>query len=106
MMPEPIEQALHLAGVLLVFETTEILAIPVFEFQVLYKGEDSPYEIERQNFSFLVSTATVFDESIQDGNVFTMDDSVYNYSFTVERLVPDMTGWTEMYCIFTGKESV
>lgn len=103
---EPIEFVLKKAGSILVFPLTEIYAIPVFEFQILYKGEDSPYEVERQNFSFQTSTNTLFEENIVEGDTFTLTDEIYNYSFEIERIVPDMTGWSEMYCIHTGKENV
>ena len=98
-----IEKALALAGIELVFATFSIQGIVGFNISQLYKGEQTVYGIETQNFSFQVSTEDVVANSIVEDMQFTVEDFVNTYTFQVSRTpVNDITGWSEIHCIYVS----
>ena len=100
MIIEPIQQALSIAGIDLVFQDFDILGIPGFNTSVLYKGEVSLYEVEKQNFSFQVATIDTIDNQVAIDMLFTMEDSGYQYQFRLDRPpVNDLTGWSELHAL-------
>lgn len=102
---EPIEKCLAISGVGMDFGIFQILGIPGFNISVLYKGEQSLYEIERQNFSFQISTEDAVKYQITGEEIFTMNISVREYRFKVERSIEDLTGWTKLSTSYlSGKD--
>ena len=106
-MSEPIEIALQTCGQLLTFDQCEIYGIPGFSTQVLYKGEVTVYEVERQNFVFEVSTLDCYENDITTDMTFTMEDSTYSYTFQVDRPpVADLTGWSRLYVNYVSRTAL
>lgn len=104
-MVEPITEALEICGTLLTFSQFEIYGIPGFQTQVLYKGESSIYEVERQEFAFQVSTADCSENSITVDLTFYIEDDTYRYYFSIDRPpVSDLSGWSKLNVIFNSKE--
>ena len=104
-MIEPIDKALVLAGTDMTFCTFTIKGIVGFNLSMLYKGEQSLYGTEVQNFSVQCSTADIVANQVKKGDVFTMQDRAKEYKFKVSRPVDDLTGWTEIHCDYeTSKE--
>lgn len=102
---EPIEKALEIAGIYINFDNFNILAFPGFSVAVLYKNEVSVYEVEKQIFTFEVSTKSVRENSIDSGMKFYMTDDVYKYCFEIDRRPEnDITGWSRLHCNYISKE--
>jgi len=98
MIAEPITRALTIAGTTLTFNDFTIRGVVGFNLTVLYKGEQSLYEIEKQNFSFQIATSDVLDNEITMGLTFTAENSGYLYTFQLDRPpIPDVTGWSEIH---------
>lgn len=94
------------AGVDLEFPTGSVKGIPGFETQVLYKGEESLYEVEKQNFSFQLLSSDWLDNELTTGMQFTMDDETFQFTFEVVGTQPDLTGWLIVKVIFISKETL
>jgi len=107
MKAEPILELLTTFGIPLDFNAFTVLGIPGFDTQVLYKGETTLYEVERQNFSFAVPTLDCRDNNIAVGMQFAMEDTAYRYSFEVDRPpIADLTGFSEIHVIFVAKRII
>lgn len=103
-MNEPIADLLLCFGVPLEFNAFTVLGISGFDTQVLYKGETTLYEVERQNFSFCVLTKDCRDNNIAVGMQFFMEDGSYRYTFEVDRPpIADLTGMSEIHVIFQAR---
>jgi hypothetical protein len=103
-MSEDISTCLSIAGITLSFADFDILAIPGFETSMLYKGEATLYEVEKQWFSFRIATIDHVENTINLDDYFTMEDSAYLYTFTVNRLpIPDLTGFSKLHADFLSK---
>ena len=101
---EPIREALLIAGDKIYFPEFDILCFPGFNISVLYKNEVSVYEVEKQNFTFQVATEDVFTFNIEAEMDFYLTDSVFTYSFKIDRNAEnDLTGWSKLYCNYTGR---
>lgn len=106
-MVEPIAETLQTCGTLLTFGQFELYGIPGFQTQVLYKGESSVYEVERQEFAFQVSTQDCYDNNVAVDMVFTIEDTTYRYYFSIDRPpIPDLTGWSKLNVIFNSREAL
>ena len=104
-MIEPIAETLQTCGTLLTFSQFEIYGIPGFQTQVFYKGEQSVYEVERQDFAFQVSTSDCYENSITTDLTFYIEDETYRYYFSIDRPpISDLTGWSKLNVIFNSKE--
>lgn len=104
-MTEEISRCLAIAGVSLTFQNFEIQGIPGFETSMLYKGEPTMYEVEKQWFSFQIATADALENTIAIDDQFTMEDEAYIYTFSVTRTpIPDLTGWSKLHVDFLSKE--
>lgn len=104
---EPIVKCLTISGITLSFDQFEILGIPGFNTSVLYKGEVSLYEVEKQNFSFQVSTLDCLNKTITIDDTFFMKNSDYQYNFKLDREpVHDLTGWSKLNCNLLSIELV
>lgn len=104
MISEPITKALTLAGHTLEFSGFDIKGVVGFNLSILLRGEQTLYEIEKQNFSFQVSSIDVFDNEIVEGMEFTMEDSNSIYTFSVERPpIDDLTGWAELHVNYISR---
>ena len=104
-MVEPIAEVLQICGTLLTFSQFEIYGIPGFQTQVLYKGESTIYEVERQEFAFQVATNDCYENAITVDLTFYIEDDTYRYYFSIDRPpVSDLTGWSKLYVIFNSKE--
>lgn len=101
-----IQKVLKTAGVDLTFTTFDIKGIPGFDLQVLYKGEESLYEVERQNISFHVHILDLAENSVTNDMQFSCEDDTYRYTFNVEGVEPDFTGWAFMKVSFRSKEAI
>lgn len=101
-----IQKVLASAGVDLIFPTFDFKGIPGFDLQVLYKGEESLYEVERQNVTFQVAITDLAENSVEPDLTFTCEDTAYIYTFNVEGIEPDFTGWAFMKVSFRGKEAI
>jgi hypothetical protein len=95
--------ALKVAGTNLTFTTFEVLAIPSFDIYTLHGGESSVYHAERRNFQFRISSQDAADNVITTNMVFSMDDEVYQFFFTIESVIPDLTGWADITATFNHK---
>lgn len=94
---EPIATALAHAGISLTFDSFDILGIPGFNTSILYKGEVSLYEVERQNFNFQISTVDAIENLVTIDSEFTIEDSGYLYRFKLDRPpTNDLTGWSKL----------
>jgi hypothetical protein len=100
---ELIQLVLDAAGETLTFSGFTIKGIPGFELQILYKGEESLYEVERQNISFHTSVHDLAVNSVTDADEFTCSDRTYLYTFVVEGIEPDFTGWAFMKVSFKSR---
>ena len=106
-MREDISLCLEIAGTTIAFDDFELLAIPGFETSMLYKGEPTMYEVEKQWFSFRIATADHLDNTINLDDTFTMEDGSYEYTFSVNRLpIPDLTGFSKLHADFLSKTSL
>lgn len=106
-MIEDISKCLEIAGVTLAFNDFEILGIPGFETSMLYKGEPTMYEVEKQWFSFRIATVDHLDNIISLDDEFTMEDGSYEYTFSVNRLpIPDLTGFSKLHADFLSRASL
>jgi hypothetical protein len=106
-MVEPIAETLELCGTKLYFDNFEIYGIPGFQTQVLYKGESTLYEVERQEFAFQVSTLDCYENSLIVDMTFYIEDTTYRYTFSLDRPpIPDLTGWSKLNVIFVSKEAL
>ena len=104
-MIEPITEALEICGTLLTFSQFEIYGIPGFQTQVLYKGESSIYEVERQEFAIQVATVDCYTYSLAVDMLFTIEDDTYRYYYSIDRPpISDLTGWSKLNVIFNSKE--
>ena len=104
---EDIDFVLDTVGVNLDFDAGIIKGIPGFSTTILYKGEVSLYEVERQNFTFKVSTLVCLNFEIGIDLIFTMSDTSYTYTFQVDRTpVQDLTGWSTLYANYISKEAI
>lgn len=96
---EPIAKALKIAGIPLAFASFDLLSFPGFNTSVLYKGEVSLYEVEKQNFVFQVSLEECLDRRVEIDTEFYMVDSGYRYNFKLDRPpIHDLTGWASLHC--------
>ena len=103
-MKEDIDLCLSTCGVILTFENFELYGIPGFETSMLYKGEPTLYEVERQWFEFQVSTAVISEEIVALDDQFTMEDGTYQYTFSLTRFpIPDLTGFSKLHADFLSK---
>jgi hypothetical protein len=101
---EPLADYFELLADTLVFDEFEIYGVPVFSTTILYKGEESMYEVERQNFAFQVMTVDVVENEIKEGMIFTLSDAVYTFSFTISQsIVHDLTGVSRLTVDYLGK---
>ena len=101
---EPIDRVLNLTGTLLTFADFEIYGLAGFNTSVLYKGELSLYEVEKQNFTFQVATADCSLSNIIRDITFTITDGIYVYTFKLDRdPISDLTGWSKLNVNFVGK---
>lgn len=104
-MVEPISEALQTCGTILTFSQFEIYGIPGFQTQVLYRGESTVYEVERQDFSFQVATEDCYENVVTVDLTFYIEDNTYRYYFSIDRPpVSDLTGWSKLNVIFVSKE--
>ena len=96
---EPINKALTIAGIPLAFDSFDLMCFPGFNTSVLYKGEVSLYEVEKQNFVFQVSLEECLDKRIIIDTEFSMEDHGYKYTFKLDRPpIHDLTGWASLHC--------
>ena len=106
-MIEDILGTLDLVGISLEFNSGTIKGIPGFNLSILVKGEVSPYEVEKQNFTFQVATIDCVNFDIVLDSTFTMTDSVYLYTFKVDsNPISDLTGWSRLLVNYISKELV
>lgn len=103
-MVEDVQLTLEIAGITLTFDKGEILGIPGFSIET-FASLDNGYEIERQSFSFQISTLDCADSEIQKDDSFTIEDLTYIYTFKVDKTpMPDLTGFTRLQANFVSKE--
>lgn len=103
-MTEDIDLCLTTCGVILSFQNFDLYGIPGFETSMLYKGEATLYEVERQWFEFQVSTLAISEETVSLDDQFIMEDGIYQYTFSLNRLpIPDLTGFSKLHADFIGK---
>jgi hypothetical protein len=106
-MMEDILGVLDIVGISLEFDSGTIKGIPGFNLSILVKGEVSPYEVEKQNFTFQVATLYCVNFDIIVDSKFTMTDLVYIYTFKVDtNPVSDLTGWSRLLVNYISKELV
>lgn len=109
MIAEPIDFALQTAGTLLEFEAGfEIYGILGFNLTKLISGQATPYEAERQNFSFQIATKDSVNNLIEEEMPFSFTDdlvSLKKYYFLVSKpVIDDLTGWGELHAYLTRAE--
>ena len=105
-MIEPIDKALTIAGVDLVFPTFTIRGLPGFNVSVLYKQEVSVYEVEKQNFVFQISSLAARINNILIDNEFYMIETNANVKFIFnldKNPMSDLTGWSTLNCNLISK---
>ena len=101
---EPIAEVLEKINVLLTFSTYTIYGLPGFELTILYKGEQSLYEVLKQEFEFRVASTDVVANTIITGDTFSIEDTAYKHTFKVGRTpTPDLTGWTVLHVDYISK---
>jgi hypothetical protein len=93
---EDISTILKLVGQLMTFNQGDVLGIPGFQIETL-AGLDNNYEVERQAFTFQISTFDCVENQLRAGDIFTYDDTTYSYTFKLNRNpVSDLTGWSKL----------
>jgi len=66
---------------------------------------DSPFDFEKQDYTFQTSEQLVIDNNIQKGDLFTYGKSNISgrtYRFKAIAVVPDTTGWVAIRASLTG----
>jgi hypothetical protein len=102
---EQINVVLATAGVDLFFFDFYIKGIPGTELLSI-QSFDSPYDIERLDISFQLSLYDVKTHNVKVNDSFTYTSAFYNYSFKIDALADDLTGWVEVKVKIVGKSSV
>ena len=104
-MFEPVQDILEAVGENLYFFGETIKGIPGFSLIVL-QADGNLYDVEKQQFSFMLSSLDVEQNYIVEDSIFTMDDSVYTYTFRVSsNPVPNLSGWSKCPVIYKGRIS-
>lgn len=94
---EDIDSLLDMMGEVMSFSWGEIKGIPGFDTSILYKGEVTPYEIEKQNIVFITSTKNILENNVKIDDKFTYTDGSYIYTFQIDRTpMQDITGYSEL----------
>jgi len=98
---ELIDVTLSHAGETLEFEAGEILGIPG---HLVYNipSFDSPFDIEKQDYTFQVSLNDFHELAIEKDDVFTYILLDKNYEFSVTTYIDDLTGWMQLSCSLQG----
>jgi hypothetical protein len=104
MFPEPITLALSIAGKDLIFQLFTIKGLPSFDTYTLRGGEASVYHVERREFQFRVASADTKANSIVEGLQFKVTDGNYFYYFTIESVIPDITGWADIIAVYNRED--
>jgi len=91
---EPIIFTLNKVGVDLIFSTFSIKGVPGFNTSLLYKGEQTLYNIESHNFSFQVSLkdVTTYNISIEQSFYILVESIKYIFKIN-QNPRSDLTGW-------------
>lgn len=93
--PEQIKLALDTAGVSLYFNGNEVKAIPGQRI-ALMADYHSIYDVEKQNYTFQLSTQDIVTHVIEHDTPFSYITDTHQYDFEVRSPKPDMTGWTKI----------
>ena len=94
---EQIDVTLSHCGELLDFDNGTILAIPGM---LVYNipSFDSPYDLEKQDFTFQISLKDFLELEIKKNDTFTYTLQDREYRFKVTIYIDDLIGWTELSC--------
>jgi hypothetical protein len=92
-------EELHAAG-------KTFYGIPGFSLERFYRGEDSVYSTQRQNFLLQLTTEVFRDVPVTEGLQITMSDTTFTYTFTVENWFPETLGWMIVKVLYKGKAYV
>lgn len=104
-MLEPIQDILDAAGETLDFSGTTLKGIPGFSLIVL-QADGNLYDVEKQQFSFMLSSLDVEQNYITEDTIFTIDDPVYTYTFRISsNPVPNLGGWSKCPAVYKGRIS-
>lgn len=92
-------EELHAAG-------KTFYGIPGFSLERFYRGEDSVYSTQRQNFILQLTTEDFRDIPITEGLEITMSDTTFTYTFTVSSWFPETLGWMVVKVLYKEKVDV
>lgn len=98
---QQIQYSLIVAGEPITFNKGVIRGIPG---QLVYNvpSFDSPYDIDKQDFTFQVSKKDFSSIGGVPEDLFTYNLLGENYSFKVLSYTNDLTGWLTLTCSFQG----
>jgi hypothetical protein len=103
---EPITSVLDKLGETLTFPTFTQKAVPGFSLEALNGMGTSTYDVSARRYCFQTSSLDVITNGIAEGNIFTVTLFRHRYTFSVERIEEDLTGWTNLHCNLETKEIV
>ena len=98
---EQIDVTLSHCGEPLEFDNGSILGIPghlVFNIPSF----DSPYDLEKQDFTFQISKQSFDDIELAKGDTFIYTLLGKEYTFIVLIYIDDLLGWIELSCSLVG----
>lgn len=105
MKAEPLAKMFSIAGVDATFESFTVKVVPLFDTTVLY-GEPTTYAVERTDFMFHIQTSEVKAKELEEDMEFSITDGSYVYLMQIERIVPDLTGVSQLNTIFKERLDV
>lgn len=90
-----IQKALKLAGEELVFANVTILGVSS-SIIITTPNYGSPYDVQKQVNSFMVSGRDIFEAGIVPKDTFTYTAGGRIYTFVIVSFAEDLLGWIEM----------
>jgi hypothetical protein len=98
---EQIRVTLEQCGETLSFDNVDILGIPgTLVYNV--PSYDSPYDLEKQDYSFQISLADFIDNEIHNTDIFIYYLLGTEYKFKLISYTNDLLGWVELSTQFQG----
>jgi len=103
--PEQIDVTLEHCGETLSFADVDILGIPGTQVYNI-PSYDSPYDLEKQDFTFQVKLADFIDNELTKGNFFIYYLLGNEYNFKIISYTNDLLGWVELSVQFQGVTAI
>lgn len=103
-MTEPLQALFQQVGTELTFASNSIFGLVGFLNDTLYSPE---YEVNAQNFNFVVTTLDCNETNIQVDDTFIFEDTTYLFTFKVKtQPIHDLTGVSEFFASYVTKVAI